>query len=182
MLFKLILAVISISAIVFLGNSIVSASPYGAGIYSADVPYGGETQLGLSTSGAINLPTINPSESGTVGTGSGTVTVTSTDVVGYRLYIRAVSSSNLTNGAAVLSASSNVTANTLAVNTWGYNIDGSTTNFIGASTADQLLKTWNGPAKLGDPTTVTYGVKIDRSKPAGSYSTTIMYTAIPRTN
>ncbi|MEO6109718.1 MAG: hypothetical protein ABIP50_01765 [Candidatus Saccharimonadales bacterium] len=180
MLFKLILAVISISTIVFLGNYSVSASPYGTGIYNANVPYGGETQISLATNGSINIP-ITPSTSGVLGTNSSVVTVTSTDVVGYKLYVRALSSSNLTNGAAVLGASANITGAALATNTWGYNIDASA-NFIGATTSDQLVRTRSGPYKTGDVTTFTYGVKIDLAKPAGLYSTTIMYTAIPQTN
>lgn len=165
-----------------LGNIPVLASPYGVGLYNADVPYGGETQISLATNGAITIPIV-PSDAGTLGSGSGTVTVTSTDVVGYRLYIRALSSTNLSQigGSGVLGASSNVTALPLSTNTWGYNLDAST-NFIGATTSDQLLRTRTGPFKNGDVTTVTYGVKVDNTKPAGSYRTTIMYTAIPRTN
>lgn len=180
MLYKLILAVIAISAIVFSGNYSVYAQPYGAGLYNADVPYGGETHISLATNGNIGIP-ITPSPSGVLGTNSGTVTVTSTDVVGYKLYVRALSNSNMTNGAAVLGASTNIVAAPLATNTWGYNIDGSA-NFLGATTSDQLVRTRPGPFKAGDVTTFTYGVKIDLAKPAGSYSTTIMYTAIPQTN
>ena len=180
MILKIILSGITISAIAILGNIPVSASPYGVGLYNADVPYGGETQISLATNGSINIP-ITPTDSGTLGSGSGTVTVTSTDVVGYVLYIRALTSSDLTNGAAVLGASSNISAGALATNTWGYNLDGSA-NFIGATTSDQLLRTRTGPFKNGDVTTVTYGVKVDNSKPSGSYSTTIMYTAIPQTD
>lgn len=180
MLVKLILAIISISTILILGNFSVSASPYGVGIYNTNVPYGGETQISLATNGNISIP-ITPNTSGVLGTNSGTVTVTSTDVVGYKLYIRALTNSNMTNGAAVLGASSNVTAGALATNTWGYNIDGSA-NFIGATTGDTLVRTRSGPFKTGDVTTFTYGVKVDLAKPAGSYTTTIMYTAIPQTN
>ncbi|MFY9228024.1 MAG: hypothetical protein WAO28_01715 [Candidatus Microsaccharimonas sp.] len=182
MILKIILSGITISAIAILGNIPVSASPYGVGLYNADVPYGGETQISLATNGSINIP-ITPTDNGTLGSGSGTVTVTSTDVVGYRLYIRALSSTNLTKvgGSAVLGASSNVTSLPLATNTWGYNLDAST-NFIGPTATDQLLRTRTGPFKSGDVTTVTYGVKVDNTKPAGSYQTTVMYTAIPQTN
>ncbi|MDB5161782.1 MAG: hypothetical protein JWM52_290 [Candidatus Saccharibacteria bacterium] len=182
MLFKLILAVISVSAIVLSGSYSVYAQPYGMGLYNADVPYGGATQMSLATGGAITIP-ITPNTSGVLGTNSGTVTVTSEDVVGYKLYIRALSNSNLTTPlGAVLGASSNVTALPLATNTWGYNTSGSTTNFIGATTSDQLVKTQTGPYKNGDITTFTYGVKVNLAKPAGNYSTTILYTALPQTN
>ncbi len=109
----------------FLGGQSVFAQPYGLGKYGALVPYGGQTSLTISTSGNIAIP-ITPTTSGTFNSATGTVTVVSTDVVGYKLYIRALTSSNLTNGGFTIPASSNGSPTTLAVNTWGYNLDGST--------------------------------------------------------
>jgi hypothetical protein len=180
MMLRIILAGLSISAMLLLMESTTYAQPYSQGSYNANVPYGGQTQLSIATSGNLAL-SITPSGSGTLGTVAGTVTVTSSDVSGYQLYARAVGSSNMVNGAAVLGASSNVSAAALTTNTWGYNLDGST-NFIGLTTSDTLLKATTQPATAGDTTTVTYGVKIDTSKKAGAYTSTVMYTAVPRTN
>ena len=87
----------------------------------------------------------------------------------------------MVNGAAVLGASSNVSAAPLATNTWGYNLDASS-NFLGLTTSDSLLKTTSIPATTGDTTTVTYGVVVDNSEAAGAYTSSVLYTAVPRTN
>lgn len=179
MKYKLILAVLTISTIAFCVDFTTNAAPYGQGIYNEDVPYGGQTSLSISAGGGVDL-SLNPSESGTLGTGSGTVTVYSTDVVGYRLYVRAVSSTDMIQGAFTIPASANGVPAPLAVNTWGFNTDASS-NFIGISTSDTLLKDAAGPFSAGDSTLVTYGLNLDRSKPAGSYASNVMYTAVPET-
>jgi hypothetical protein len=180
---KVIVPTLALLAIAVLLSSLstdVQASPYGAGKYSANVPYGGQTQLSIATSGGVNLSVL-PTSGGTLATGSGTVTVTSTDVVGYKLYIRSVSTTNLTSPQGTIPASANVSPAALSVNTWGYNLDASS-NFVGTSTSDILIRTATGPYTSGDVTTVTYGVRVNNSKPAGSYTTTVVYTAVPQTN
>ena len=161
-----------------LGNAL--AQPYGKGVYGANVPYGSQTSLTIATNGNVTIP-ITPVETGTLGTGSSIVTVTSTDVVGYKLYVKAESSTNMVNGAATLPASANGSPAALATNTWGYNTDGSS-NFVGMSLTNALIKTATGPFSGGDNTTVTYGVKVDNSKPAGNYTSTVTYTAVPQTD
>lgn len=156
------------------------AQPYGKGVYGANIPYGSETSLAISTGGNVNLQ-VTPTDSGTLSTANNTVTVTSTDVVGYKLYIRALTNTNMVNGSSTIPASSNGTPAALSTNTWGYNTDAST-NFTGATLSDTLIKTATGPFSSGDITTVTYGVKLDNSKAAGNYTTTIMYTAAPQTD
>ena len=178
--YKLIVTLLSIITTTFFVSINVYASPYGVGKYNANVPYGGQTQLTISTSGSINIP-INPSVTGTLGSVSGNITVVSTDVVGYKLYIRALTSTNLVNGGAILPASANGSPAALATNTWGYNLDASA-NFSGMTATDVLIKSATQPYTSGDITTVTYGVKIDQSKPAGNYASTVIYTAVPQTN
>lgn len=169
----------SILAAVLSANS-VSAAPYGRGVYNEDIPYGSETSLSIATDGNTIIQ-LSPTDSGTLGTNDSDVTVTSTDVVGYKLYVRADGNSNLINGAATIAASGNVSAASLSPNTWGYNNDGGA-NFIGMTTSDSLVATRPGPYTGGDITTFTYGVQIDNSKPAGNYTTTIIYTAVPQTD
>jgi hypothetical protein len=157
----------------------VAGQPFGAGKFGANVPYGGQTSLSISTSGNVTIG-ITPTSSGTLGTGNSTVTVTSTDVVGYKLYINSLSSTNMTNGAATLAASSNGTPGALSADTWGYNTDASS-NFLGITASQVLIKTGTGPFESGDNTTVTYGVLVDNAKPAGNYTTSVVYTAVPQT-
>lgn len=182
---KLILSCLIVLTIAFLSTGIsdmVSASPYGAGTYGANVPYGGQTQLTISTSGnvAINLA---PSDSGTTASASGTVTVISTDVVGYKLYVRSLTTTNMVNpiGGATIPASANGSPAALAVNTWGYNLTGNS-SYTGMTLSDVLIRSATQPYTSGDVTTVTYGARVDNSKRSGSYSNAVVYTAVPQTN
>lgn len=179
MKYKLIVSCMTISAIALLVDLTAAAAPYGRGVYNADVPYGSQTSLSISAGSSVNL-SLNPSTSGTLASASGMVTVYSTDVVGYKLYLRAIGSTSMVQGAYTIPASGNSTPGALAVNTWGFNTNGSA-DFIGAKTTDLLLKDADGPFGSGDSTQVTYGLRLDRSKPAGAYSASIMYSAVPET-
>ena len=159
--------------------SVSYASPYGVGVYGANVPYGSQTALSISTNGNVSIP-ITPTTSGVLATGTSTVTVTSTDVKGFKLYIRALTNTNMNNLGALLPASANGTPAALATNTWGYNTDASN-NFVGLTLTDTLIRSITVPASSGDATTVTYGMKLDLAKPAGNYVTTVIYTAVPQT-
>jgi hypothetical protein len=154
------------------------AQPYGVGKYGI-LPYGSQTNLTISTSGNVAI-SITPGSTAVLGTASGTVTVVSSDAVGYKLYVSAVGSSNMTSGTNTIPASSNGTEAALATDTWGYNLDAST-NFFGMTTSNVLIRTGTGPFETGDTTTVTYGVLVDQAKAAGSYSATVIYTAVPQT-
>lgn len=159
----------------------VAAAPYGRGKYNENVPYGSETALSITTDGNVNIP-ITPTEAGTLGTGASEVTVESTDVVGYRLYISSADgTTTMVNGPDTLPASANGSPASLATNTWGYNTDASS-DFVGMTTSDVLIRNAVGPFTSGDVTTVTYGVKVDNSKPAGLYSANVLYTAVPQTD
>ena len=160
-----------------LGVVTAHAQPFGVGLFNANVPFGGQTSLTIATSGNVSL-TLSPT--GPTVTGTSTVTVTSSDVVGYNLYIRALTSTDLANGAATIPASSNGSPAALSVNTWGYNTDNST-NYVGLTTSDTLLKSATGPFTSGDATPVYYGVKVDYTTKPGAYSDTVIYTAVPQT-
>lgn len=171
---------IPLSANFLISMTPVFAAPYGVGLYDANVPYGGQTSLTISTDGNVTVP-ITLSNNGTLSTATSAVTVTSTDVVGYKLYIRALTSSNLsTVNLNTIPASANVTPAALAADTWGYNTDAST-NFLGMKTTDALIRSLTGPASTGDVTTVTYGLNLDYKTVPGTYTTNIIYTAVPQT-
>lgn len=177
---RIIWHILSFFLVSLITIGIAQAQPYGKGTYGATVPYGSQSSLTISTNGNVTIP-ITPVESGTLGTGTSTVSVTSTDVVGYKLYIKAETSTNMTNGAATLPASANGSPAALATNTWGYNTDASS-NFVGITTSNVLVKNATGPYASGDTTSFTYGVKVDNAKPAGNYAATVTYTAVPQTD
>jgi hypothetical protein len=162
-------------------SPIVSAQPYGAGLYDENVPYGNQTSLSIATIGNVTIPNITPISGGTLGTGTSIVTVTSTDVVGFKLYVRSLTSTTMNNLGATIPASVNGSPATLAADTWGYNTNAST-NFVGMTLGDVLVKSIIGPASTSDVTTFTYGMNVDLLKPAGNYATSVVYTAVPQTN
>ena len=157
--------------------SVSYASPFGQGVFGADVPFGSGTSLTVALGGNVLL-NLTPSGGNFEGTGSHVLTVTTTDVVGYRLYIYSPTTTDMVNGSEVIAASGNTSAAALATNTWGYNTTGSTANFIGLTTVPVVLKDANGPYKNGDNTTVTYGVKVAATKGAGAYASAVVYTAV----
>ena len=161
-------------------SSVSYAQPYGKGLYDVNVPYGSQTSLSIATNGNISIP-VTPTTSGVLATGTSTVTVTSTDVKGYKLYIRALTNTNMNNLGALLPASANGSPAALAIDTWGYNVDASA-NFTGINLSDTLIRSITIPASSGDVTNVTYGMKLDLAKPAGNYVATVVYTAVPQTN
>lgn len=171
---------LTIISLLFL-SPIVNAQPYGAGPYDAIVPYGNQTSLSIATSGNVTIPNITPTTGGTLGTGSSTVTVTSTDVIGFKLYVRSLTSTDMNNLGSLIPASVNASPLTLAADTWGYNTNAST-NFVGMTLNDVLIKSIVGPASTGNVTTFTYGMSVDLLKPAGNYTTSVIYTAVPQTN
>lgn len=154
-----------------------SASPFGQGVFGADVPFGSITSLAINLGGNVSLA-LNPDGSNLRGSGSHTITVTSTDVVGYQLFARSNGSSDMVNSnGAVIPASSNGSFAPLSVGSWGYNLDASN-NYRGMSTTPTLLKDTSGPAKGGDNTTVTYGAFTDSTQDSGSYTTSVIYTVV----
>lgn len=154
----------------------VNAAPFGQGVFSADVPFGSLTSLSISLGGNVSM-NLAPSGQNLSGTGAHTLTVTSTDVVGYRLYAYSPSGTSMTSGSSTIPTSGNTTPSTLALNTWGYNTNGSS-NYVGMTTTPSLIKHAIGPFKTGDATTVTYGTLTDVTKGAGSYTVNVVYTAV----
>lgn len=152
-----------------------AASPFGQGVFGADVPFGSNTSLTISLGGNVSL-SLTPSGGNFSGNGAHTVTVTSNDVVGYRLYASSPSSTSMTNGTDTIPASGNTSAGPLAVNSWGYNTDGSS-NFVGILSTPTLIKDANGPYKNGDDTTITYSALANITKSSGEYTVGVVYTA-----
>ncbi len=157
------------------------ASPFGQGVFGANVPFGSATSLSIALGGNVSVP-LTANGATFSGTGSHVVTVTSTDAVGYSLYAHTTGTTSMaiSGGSAAIPASANTTDGPLAVGTWGYNTTGSTSNFSGMSATNNLLKNASGPFETGDATTVTYGALTAATQAAGSYSVAVTYTAIAK--
>lgn len=172
------LKIIAIAIILLATTAPAYASPFGQGVFGADVPFGSATSISINVGSDVPL-NLTPSGANFSGTGSNTVTVTSTDVVGYYLYVHTNGSTALTNGAATIPASGNASPAPLAVGSWGYNTDGSS-NFLGMLATSSLLKDAAGPFKNGDATNVTYGALVSGTQEAGNYSVNVIYTAVAK--
>lgn len=148
---------------------------------------------------------VNAIPGGTTAGFAGQIKVTTNSPSGYKLYI-STGSNNVTAGnrlnlngdlaatnfLAATSGSMNNPA-TLDSNSWGYALSGGNFNHNGNMAdstnlysamplkgSEQLIKTRSSaaPAPDGDITNIYYGVKANASMPAGSYSNTVIYTAI----
>jgi len=171
-----------ISVVFFIIPLSCYAQPYGKGIYNANVPYGDETSLSISTNASLDIP-ITPTSAGTLATGLNAITVTSTDVIGYQLYIRSLDNNTyMDNLGSQIPASNNVSPGAaLATNTWGYKTP-ELTNYVGIKTTDTLIHSATAPFSSGEITNVTFGVYVNMEKPAGNYVAKVVYTAVPQTN
>lgn len=169
-------ATLAIVILPIVTSSFAFASPFGQGVFGADVPFGSLTSLSINLGSNVSLA-LAPDSGNLRGTGSHNVTVTSTDVVGYQLFVRSTTTTDLVNGSNTIPASANTTPATLGLNSWGFNTDGSS-NFVGMTTTPYLIKDTTGPSKNGDTTTVTYSAYTTTTQPAGTYTTSVTYTAV----
>ena len=131
----------------------------------------------------ISIGTVNPNTDGVFASKSGTVTVSTNDTAGYKLYISSNTSDvNLTSSTTdtpIAPCASNVTSSTMAKDSWGYSINsGSTFNPITSSNVQ--IKNWSGIAggTTDTPLTVYFGAKISTATKAGTYSNVVKFTGI----
>jgi len=185
---KIVFAILTLTIVaVFILSPISYAQPYGKGSYGI-TEYGSLTSLTISTNGNITIPNITPLQTGAIGTGTSTVTVASTDVMGYKLYISAYPNTYMDNLGYHLQPSAHtytypsVNGTGLEVDHWGFNTDGGT-NFAGltSTSLDNLIYSTTAPTS-GHDTTVTYGLNVDFAAPAGQYTAQVIYTAVPQTD
>jgi hypothetical protein len=155
--------------------------------------------ISLITSGpSVNL-VVTPSQNGSQTTASDVVRVSTNDSSGYNLSLQTTTAQNaLASGANLISAPASGTLAPLAVNTWGYRIDGydsfgagPTTDLGSSLTLSSLAYRPVPPLNSADiiaytsgtasqrPTTVWYGVVVDYNKPSGNYINSVLYTAAP---
>jgi hypothetical protein len=152
--------------------------------------------ISMTTSGTVSI-SITPVSGGSQTSASDTVTVNSNNSAGYVLTLaNADTTLTLANGGNTIAAHAGTqgTPTALANNSWGYAVGGlgtfdasystitnatsSSTKWAGvpSSSSPNTLKTTAAVA-TNDTTTVWYSVKADTSKPNGTYTDTVTYTA-----
>jgi hypothetical protein len=186
---------------VFLAVFAVLVSP----IVASAATQSGNTTVNAVVSSTITLTTnptvtinLQPTSSAVLTSVSDTVQVSTNSANGYYLTLAdGDTTTNLVNGSDTLAAHAGTFASptALANNTWGYRIVGqggfggtaynaetnatsssSTWAGIASSASPQTVKTTSTTAS-NDPTVVWYAVKIDSTKPTGTYTDTVTYTA-----
>lgn len=152
--------------------------------------------ISMTTSGTVNL-NVTPVTGGAQTSAADTVTVATNNASGYALTLsNADAVTTLANGANTIAAhtGTQVASTALANNSWGYHVDGagtmgtggaaesnvatSTIKYAGvpALASPNVLKT-TATTAAADVTTVYYGVKVDTTKPNGTYTDIVTYTA-----
>lgn len=152
--------------------------------------------ISITSGPAVNLGIV-PVSGGAQTSASDTVTVATNNSSGFFLTLENDdANTDLVNGANTIAAHTGThgTPTALANNTWGYAVpggdfDSSYTVITNATTSATLwagvpangtpvtLKTTAGPASPDDVTTVWYSAKADTTKPDGTYTDTVLYTA-----
>ncbi len=196
---KVLLSVFLAILSAFAGFGLVSASPYGEGIYGS-CTYGDTCSISVSTSGTVSI-SISPTPSSVTSIAGDTVTVTTNNTGGYNLELETNTGTNTQlDGPLVDIPTSSGTPGsptTLAVNTWGFRVDSvsgfgagptsAVTNANSSSLTFAGLPVENSPttvhssssaAPAGEDTSVWYGARVDTQLPSASYSQTVRYTAV----
>lgn len=152
----------------------------------------------FTTSGTVNVD-VAPSGAGAQTIASDTVTISTNNSAGYTLKLaESTAQTALVSGSDTIPASAGTQASPVAaaVNTWGYRVDGlggfgagptsaASNQAIGvrtfaavpATASPNTLKTTSTTA-TNDTTTIWYQVAADTSTPAGTYTNTVVYTAV----
>lgn len=123
---------------------------------------------------------VTPTSSGAEATANDTVTVDSNDPDGYNLTLENDATLTMAGSAGGTLAKTTGTYGTpaaLGANSWGYRLTGFTAGtYAGVEDAPQNIKSTTATANA-ETTTVTYGVKVNTSVPAGVYTDSVTYTA-----
>lgn len=171
--------------IIILGLAVIVATavlPLTALADTQDVTVNAHINSSISAMTAT-VPTvdINSVVPGVTKEASTTIKITSNN--GYKLSIKDKDADlNLVKGSDNIAASANTFAapNTLATNTWGYRVVGvpafGTNKYAGITAVDQQIAAVAGPV-TDSSTEVFFGVNVDATKPSGTYTDVVTFTA-----
>lgn len=193
---SVLVSICSIQTVSFADTT--DSSVYGSGSFG-NCDYGTCT-ITLTDTGTPTL-TVVPTPSGVCSVQSDTVSVLTDSTTGYSLTMTTSTTNNTMQGASTSLAASSGTSSapvTLAVNTWGYRVDGlaafgagpttaqssgsvPSVTFAGVPASNQSstqVAFSNSPANPAVDTKVWYGVCANASIPVDTYSATVVYTAV----
>lgn len=157
------------------------------------------SSITVSSAGPINI-NVTPTSTAVLSSAQDTVTVDTNNAGGYTLSLQMnTATRTLAKGADTIAAHTATPAapSDLAANSWGFRVDGNAGFGAGTTSAESniansaytwagvpaqgspaaTIKTTTAPAS-GDATPVWYAMKADASKPSGTYTNTVLYTAV----
>ena len=150
-------------------------------MYAIDNTYAADSITITLPSSSVDLA-ITPTSSGTFGTANVNVQVTTSGNKGYTLDMTAADV-NLTRTAAVNGSTPTIPTITTSyaesnfpTGYWGYKMSGAS-NYSQVLSSQRIVDTDTSTANTAMSNVITFAAKLDNSKPAGSYTTTLTFLA-----
>ena len=186
-----VVAVVGLALVPTVHVDAVTVNPTVRAIVGATITM---TTTSQSTSNNVDL-NLTPGGSPVLTSASDTITVNTNNTAGYLLTLADADTTETLTGSATIAASANTTAApaTLATNTWGFAVAGAPfdASYSAESNATSNTSKWAKIPSTGTPftlkstaatasndtTTVWYAAKIDSTKPTGTYTDQVVYTA-----
>ncbi|MDR1088719.1 MAG: hypothetical protein LBL23_05570 [Coriobacteriales bacterium] len=142
-----------------------------------------KSYIGLTTTTPSTID-LTPAAAAASGESTSTATINCNDNDGYTLTIKMnVASSNLVSGGDAIptGGASSAAVGDLSDNTWGFK-GGLVTIYTAMPTSSGTAATLASTSSTAsaDVTTVTFGAKVTNTQPTGSYSGTVLFTALPK--
>lgn len=159
------------------------------------------SSITVSSAGPVDI-NVTPTAGAVLSSASDTVTVSTNNATGYTLSLEMNGATrtldNADNAGETIDphASTPAAPSDLTANTWGFRVDGAADFGAGATTAESNVATsahtWAGVPANGSPTTIKttsapasaettpvwYAMKANENKPSGTYTNTVLYTAV----
>lgn len=156
------------------------------------------SSITVSSAGPVAI-NVTPTSTAVQSSASDTVTVNTNNASGYTLTLQTSTANRaLTKGSDTIAAhtASASAPSALGNNSWGYRVDGASGFGSGTTAAETNIATsaytWAGVPANGsaatvktntgpvsaDATTVWFAMRADASKPSGTYTNTVLYTAV----
>jgi hypothetical protein len=187
-----VVAVVGLALVPTVNVDAVTVTPTVRAVVGATITM---TTTSQGTSNNVDL-TLTPGASPVVTSASDVITVNTNDTAGYLLTLAdADATETLTSGGNTIAASANTSAApaALATNTWGFALPGAPfdASYSAENNATSSTTKWAKIPSTGTPftlkstattasndtTTVWYAAKVDSTKPTGTYTDQVVYTA-----
>ncbi len=163
-------------------ESTIDSTAIGVNINAASV-----VSIALSDRASMEIV---PKASGTFNSKSATVTVSTNNTSGYKIFMNTLDDTpnlknvNTTTDKVIASVATNVTSQTMPINTWGYNLSAGsvvpsdTMTFSKIPAVSTQIEKIDSTTGASDTFTLSFGAKIDTTLPAGQYSNQVVLSAV----